>query len=66
MGQGLHTKMIQVASKTLGIPQEKIHISETSTQTVPNTAPTAGSISSDINGMAIKVGPGGFFSPQHY
>ncbi|XP_071785351.1 xanthine dehydrogenase/oxidase-like [Asterias amurensis] len=55
MGQGLHTKMIQVASKTLGIPQEKIHISETSTQTVPNTTPTAGSISSDINGMAIKA-----------
>ncbi|KAI2654484.1 Aldehyde oxidase 1 [Labeo rohita] len=33
MGQGLHTKMIQVASKTLGIPCSKIHITETSTNT---------------------------------
>lgn len=34
MGQGLHTKMIQVASKTLGIPTENIHIAETSTDKV--------------------------------
>uniref|UniRef100_A0A8C5T0H0 xanthine dehydrogenase n=1 Tax=Laticauda laticaudata TaxID=8630 RepID=A0A8C5T0H0_LATLA len=53
MGQGLHTKMIQVASKTLGIPTSKIHISETSTNTVPNTSPTAASVSADINGMAV-------------
>ncbi|XP_073484392.1 xanthine dehydrogenase/oxidase isoform X1 [Aquarana catesbeiana] len=53
MGQGLHTKMIQVASKALGIPTSKIHISETSTNTVPNTSPTAASASSDLNGMAI-------------
>ncbi|RXN20664.1 xanthine dehydrogenase oxidase [Labeo rohita] len=55
MGQGLHTKMIQVASKTLGIPCSKIHITETSTNTVPNTSPTAASASSDLNGMAIYV-----------
>lgn len=54
MGQGLHTKMIQVASKTLGIPTSKIHISETSTNTVPNTSPTAASVSADINGMAVS------------
>ncbi|XP_075451587.1 xanthine dehydrogenase/oxidase isoform X2 [Ascaphus truei] len=53
MGQGLHTKMVQVASKALGIPTCKIHISETSTSTVPNTSPTAASASSDLNGMAI-------------
>uniref|UniRef100_W5NFP8 Xanthine dehydrogenase/oxidase n=1 Tax=Lepisosteus oculatus TaxID=7918 RepID=W5NFP8_LEPOC len=53
MGQGLHTKMVQVASKALGIPSSKIHISETSTNTVPNTSPTAASVSSDLNGMAI-------------
>ena len=55
MGQGLHTKMIQVASRILRVPQEKIHISETSTHTVPNASPTGGSVSSDLNGMAIKV-----------
>lgn len=54
MGQGLHTKMIQVASRTLKIPVSKIHISETTTNTVPNTSPTAASASSDLNGMAIK------------
>ncbi|KAM4772306.1 xanthine dehydrogenase/oxidase [Rhinophrynus dorsalis] len=53
MGQGLHTKMVQVASKALGIPTSKIYISETSTHTVPNTSPTAASVSSDLNGMAI-------------
>ncbi|KAM9069776.1 xanthine dehydrogenase/oxidase [Sarcophilus harrisii] len=53
MGQGLHTKMIQVASKTLKIPTSKIYISETSTATVPNTSPTAASVSADINGQAI-------------
>uniref|UniRef100_A0A8B9RDA7 Xanthine dehydrogenase/oxidase n=1 Tax=Astyanax mexicanus TaxID=7994 RepID=A0A8B9RDA7_ASTMX len=53
MGQGLHTKMIQIASRTLEIPTSKIHISETSTNTVPNTSPTAASASSDLNGMAI-------------
>ncbi|XP_021371273.1 xanthine dehydrogenase/oxidase-like [Mizuhopecten yessoensis] len=54
MGQGLHTKMIQVASRALKISMSKIHISETTTNTVPNTSPTAASASSDLNGMAIK------------
>ncbi|XP_041821919.1 xanthine dehydrogenase/oxidase isoform X2 [Chelmon rostratus] len=54
MGQGLHTKMIQVASRVLGIPCSKIHISETSTNTVPNTSATAASASSDLNGAAVQ------------
>ncbi|XP_065807945.1 xanthine dehydrogenase/oxidase [Labrus bergylta] len=54
MGQGLHTKMVQVASRVLGIPCSKIHISETSTNTVPNTSPTAASASSDLNGGAVQ------------
>lgn len=53
MGQGLHTKMIQVASRALDIPIDLIHISETATDKVPNTSPTAASVSSDINGMAV-------------
>lgn len=55
MGQGLHTKMIQVASKSLGIPVELIHIKESSTDKVANASPTAGSFSSDLNGMAVIV-----------
>ncbi|XP_023475059.2 xanthine dehydrogenase/oxidase isoform X1 [Equus caballus] len=53
MGQGLHTKMVQVASRALKIPTSKIYISETSTNTVPNTSPTAASISTDLNGQAV-------------
>ncbi|VVC38233.1 Oxidoreductase, molybdopterin binding site,Aldehyde oxidase/xanthine dehydrogenase,FAD-binding [Cinara cedri] len=53
MGQGLHTKMIQVASRCLGISAELIHVKETSTDKVANASPTAGSFSSDLNGMAV-------------
>nr|CAB3267783.1 xanthine dehydrogenase/oxidase-like [Phallusia mammillata] len=55
MGQGLHTKMIQIASRCLGIPVSRIHISETSTTHVPNGGTTAGSLGSDMNGMAVKA-----------
>jgi len=53
MGQGLHTKMIQVAARSLGIPHEDVMIRETATDTVPNSSPTAASASSDMYGMAI-------------
>lgn len=46
---------LKVAARSLEIPETKIHISETSTNTVPNTSATAASASSDLNGMAIKV-----------
>lgn len=55
MGQGIHTKMLQVASKALGIDISKIHIIETGTDKVPNTSPTAASTGSDLNGMAVLV-----------
>lgn len=55
MGQGLHTKMLQVASRALNIPVSMIFISETSTDKVPNTSPTAASAGSDLNGMAVLV-----------
>ncbi|CAL7940094.1 unnamed protein product [Xylocopa violacea] len=53
MGQGLHTKMIQVASRALKVRPDKICIIETATDKVPNTSPTAASAGSDLNGMAI-------------
>ncbi|KAG5676847.1 hypothetical protein PVAND_006654 [Polypedilum vanderplanki] len=53
MGQGLHTKILQVAATTLKIPLEKIHIQETATDKVPNTSPTAASAGSDLNGGAV-------------
>ncbi|KAL1925143.1 uncharacterized protein VTP21DRAFT_26 [Calcarisporiella thermophila] len=54
MGQGLHTKMIQVCAAVLDIPVSAVHIMETATNTVANTSPTAASASSDLNGMAVK------------
>ncbi|XP_051157348.1 xanthine dehydrogenase-like [Leptopilina boulardi] len=53
MGQGLHTKMIQVASRVLQLDSEKISIGETSTDKIPNTTTTGSSISSDMYGMAV-------------
>ncbi|MBZ3884719.1 Aldehyde oxidase 4 [Sciurus carolinensis] len=55
LGQGLHTKMIQVASRELNIPPSYIHLSETSTITVPNAVFTAGSMGTDINGKAVQI-----------
>ncbi|XP_061899697.1 aldehyde oxidase 1-like isoform X1 [Entelurus aequoreus] len=54
MGQGVHTKMQQVASRELHIPPSKVYISETNTSTVPNTFPSAASYGTDANGIAVK------------
>ena len=40
MGQGLHTKMIQVAAKVLKVDMKKIHIIDTSTETIANSTAT--------------------------
>ncbi|KAJ5899695.1 hypothetical protein N7495_004439 [Penicillium taxi] len=53
MGQGLHTKMTAIAAEALQVPQDSVFISETATNTVPNTSSTAASASSDLNGYAI-------------
>ena len=55
IGQGLYTKMIQIASRVLGIPVESIHIKETNTSVIPNPTDTAASSTSDVFGMAVKV-----------
>ncbi len=53
MGQGLHTKMLQVASRALGVDISKIHSHNTSTETVANSTVTAGSTGADLNGPAV-------------
>ncbi|CAL1540108.1 unnamed protein product [Lymnaea stagnalis] len=54
MGQGLHTKMIQIASRVLDVGVNYIRINETTTNSVPNASPTAGSLTSDLIGGAVK------------
>ncbi len=54
MGQGLHTKIRQIAAAELGVSYDKIKITPTTTSKVPNTSPTAASTGSDMNGMAVK------------
>jgi xanthine dehydrogenase molybdopterin binding subunit len=53
MGQGLHTKILCVAMKELGLPAERIRLMHTRTDKVPNTSATAASSGSDLNGMAV-------------
>jgi len=54
MGQGLHTKILQIVSSELGISPEFIKVAATNTSRVPNTSATAASSGSDLNGMAVK------------
>ncbi len=54
MGQGLHTKMIQVAATALGVPLAFVRLAPTRTDKVPNTSATAASSGADLNGGAIK------------
>ncbi|MFW5468921.1 xanthine dehydrogenase molybdopterin binding subunit [Knoellia sp. CPCC 206435] len=54
MGQGLHTKMLQVAATSLGVPLDIVRLAPTRTDKVPNTSATAASSGADLNGGAVK------------
>lgn len=54
MGQGLHTKMMQVAATALGVPFSSVRLAPTRTDKVPNTSATAASSGADLNGGAVK------------
>jgi xanthine dehydrogenase large subunit len=53
MGQGLHTKVQQIAADALGVPLAAIRVMATRTDKVPNTSATAASSGSDLNGAAV-------------
>ncbi len=53
MGQSVNTKMLQVASATLGINTTKVKLETTNTTRVANTSPTAASATADLNGKAV-------------
>jgi xanthine dehydrogenase large subunit len=54
MGQGLNTKMQQIAAAELGVSLGHIKVNATNTSKVPNTSATAASAGTDLNGMAVK------------
>ena len=54
MGQGVNTKMCQVAAEVFSIDVEHIRVTATATDKVPNTSAPAASTDSDMNGMAVK------------
>ena len=53
MGQGLQTKILQIAADGLGVELGAIRIMPTSTGKVPNTSATAASSGTDLNGAAV-------------
>ena len=55
MGQGLFTKVAQVAAEVFGVSLADVKITATDTAKVPNTSATAASSGADLNGMACKV-----------
>ncbi|MDZ4795821.1 MAG: molybdopterin cofactor-binding domain-containing protein [Bacteroidota bacterium] len=55
MGQGLNTKILQVAASILSIDPARIKVNTTNTYRVANTSPTAASASSDLNGKATEI-----------
>lgn len=54
MGQGLHTKIMQVVADELGVPFERIRCTPTETGKVPNASATAASSGTDLNGRAAQ------------
>ncbi|WP_339938094.1 xanthine dehydrogenase molybdopterin binding subunit [Undibacterium luofuense] len=54
MGQGIHTKILQVVAHELGISADKVHIAATDTGKIANTSATAASTGTDLNGKAVQ------------
>jgi len=55
MGQGVNTKMQQVAAQIFGIPADMVKIHTTNTLRIANTSPSAASATADLNGKAVEM-----------
>ncbi|MBX7055113.1 MAG: molybdopterin-dependent oxidoreductase, partial [Pyrinomonadaceae bacterium] len=55
MGQGVNTKMAQVAAKVFGLSIDDIKVHTTNTLRIANTSPTAASAAADLNGKATQI-----------
>jgi xanthine dehydrogenase molybdopterin-binding subunit B len=54
MGQGLHTKIVGIAMRELGLGRDVVRVMRTATDKVPNTSATAASAGADLNGAAVR------------
>jgi xanthine dehydrogenase large subunit len=55
MGQGINTKILQVAAKVFSVSPEKVKLQSTSTHKIANTSPSAASATADLNGKATMI-----------
>ena len=55
MGQGVNTKMMQVAARAFSVDVSRIKVESTNTTRVANTSPTAASSGADLNGNALQI-----------
>jgi xanthine dehydrogenase large subunit len=55
MGQGVNTKILQVAARIFSIDASRIKINSTNTWRIANTSPTAASAAADLNGKATEI-----------
>ncbi|MBA3631791.1 MAG: molybdopterin-dependent oxidoreductase [Acidobacteria bacterium] len=55
MGQGVNTKIAQVAARVFSLPIERIKVHTTNTLRIANTSPTAASAAADLNGRATLI-----------
>jgi xanthine dehydrogenase large subunit len=56
MGQGVNSKMVQVAAAVFSIDPSRVKIESTNTTRVANTSPSAASATADLNGKALEIG----------
>ncbi|MGO0309376.1 xanthine dehydrogenase molybdopterin binding subunit [Endozoicomonas acroporae] len=54
MGQGLYIKVAQIVANEFGVALERVQVTSTRTDKVPNTSPTAASSGTDLNGKAAQ------------
>ncbi|WP_133775842.1 xanthine dehydrogenase molybdopterin binding subunit [Pseudomonas graminis] len=54
MGQGLNVKVAQVVAEVFQVDIDRVQITATNTDKVPNTSPTAASSGADLNGKAAQ------------
>jgi xanthine dehydrogenase large subunit len=55
MGQGVNTKMAQVAARAFGVDIARVKVHTTNTLRVANASPTAASAAADLNGKATLI-----------